>query len=243
MSSQKTKEPFSQPSRSESDALFSQISQELQIQPKKRSRWRPYFLITAFRYFSKRIAVLVLGVIALIFTVFFLTSPLDIQNVQTSKLSPGNERISFNIDHSFWANSVNASLNNSPIPVTQTDSGYYVDVSDNGVLLLEVETVSHVRSQTEIVINSIDDEAPHIQTHMQNGNEIIIYLSDGDGEGIDWDAITITNLSGQALPLTAYDPDESYIILPYPSESIYIYVPDHAGNTLTALLKPASRKE
>lgn len=243
MSPQKTKEPFSQPSRSESDALFSQISQKLQIQPKKRPRWRFYFLITAFRYFSKRIAILVLGVIALVFTAHFLTSPLDVQNIQTSKLSPGNERISFNINHSFWTNSVNASLNNSPIPVTQTDSGYYVDVFDNGILLLEVETISHVRSQTEIMINSIDDEAPHIQTHMRNDNEIIIYLSDGEGEGIDWEAITATSLSGQTLIPTAYDPDESYIILPYPSESIYIYVPDHVGNILTALLKPTSRKE
>ncbi|MCI8632143.1 MAG: hypothetical protein HFE64_01480 [Lachnospiraceae bacterium] len=231
-------------SHAESDALFRQISQQLQIQPQKRSKWRPGFVITAVRYFSPRIAMLLFVIITFTFSLLFLTSPLEAQNIAVSQSSAGSERVSFEVENSFWVKSVSASLNHAALPVTQTDAGYYVDVSANGVLLLEIETVSHVCSQTEIVIDTIDDQAPHIQRHSQNNDEIFIYLSDGDGEGIDWDAISgRSSLSDTAVSPVRYDAAAGYVVFKYPTEPIYISIPDHAGNTLTARLEPARRKE
>lgn len=221
------------------DALFNQISEKLSLSSSRRSKWRLGYTLSLTKYFLPRLFMFILFICILIGGIHFLTTPASIQNITCDSQSYEAQRISFQITHPFWIKSITASQNNSLLPVSQVDDTYYVDATENGVLLLEIETISHVRIEQEIIIDSIDDEAPHIQSHLRKGDEILIYLSDQDGAGIDWQAIqAIGQTSGTCFLPSHYDESSSFIIFPFPSEPLQITIPDLAGNYCIALLEP-----
>lgn len=227
------------PVHSDADRLFGQIAAELDLKPSPKSFRRPYRAIAATRYMLPRTSLVLMGLVIVCFLLLSLSAPAAAQDVRTSSISGNVARVDFEVERPLWIKSVSARLGNMPLPVNQSDSGYFVDVTHNGVLSLVVETISNVQSETTVVIDGLDDEAPHIDAHIREGNDIIIYLTDGEGEGVDWAGISAQGaMSRAAIQPTYYDEKAGYVVFPYPTETTYISVPDVCGNTLTAKLEP-----
>ena len=131
-------------------------------------------------------------------------------------------------------------MNDKPITVTQESyQGYAVNVQENGYLILEVKTVTGLTSSQNILIDTLDDKAPHIVSHEKNGNEVTIYLSDGDGTGVDYQRIKAYDPETlQTVLPSSFSETDGYIVFAYPKSTIYIDIPDKAGNKVTSVLKP-----
>ena len=193
------------------------------------------------RYFFKT-AVIVCGTI--LFLLFFIPGtvvPAPISDISAAPIADsGSATVNFRINSLVPLREISAVLNNKPVEVLQESyQGYSVEVEENGYLLLEVETVTGMTSSQNILIDSLDDEVPQIVKHEKSGDGIIIYLSDGDGSGIDYANITAYyQETAQPVLPTAFSETKGYVVFEYPKAAIYIEIPDKAGNKITSILKP-----
>lgn len=147
--------------------------------------------------------------------------------------------VTFQVDALFPVRDVSASLNEKTINVdTLGNNGYSIEVSENGYLLLEVVSISGIRSKQGLSIDSIDDQAPVIVSHMHTGSLIEIHVRDIGDSGVDYDGIYATTSSGMIKP-ESFDAADGLVVFPYPSEDMYITIPDKNGNRLVSLLQPA----
>lgn len=230
-------------STKDAEKLFHRISEKLDLSIPTRHPHHKAFNLLITKYYLSRFLLFLFLITMFIFSIYILTAPASVQDLNIIPISYDTQKVSFQIPNSFWIKSMTAYQNNIPLPISEDGDSYSIDVNENGVLLLEIETISHVRVQQEIIIQNIDKEAPHIESHYQNGNEIIIYLSDGNGSGIDWTQITAhTQDSNTPIFPIYYDASDGLVAFAYPKEPIQITIPDMAGNDCTALLKPVRSK-
>ena len=121
---------------------------------------------------------------------------------------------------------------------------YVVEVNKNGYLLLEVYSVTGLHSSHGMQIDSIDDQAPSITSHFESGGNIYVYLTDGEGSGVDYPSVCVSDpAAGSCCAPLYYDEQYGYVVLPYPETEVYITVPDKEGNEMTALLAPSESPE
>lgn len=219
--------------------LYDRIAADLHIQSARQSRRYAYRALVRRRYYSRRIGTaFIAGAIVLACALAYLI-PVTISNVRTDT-SDTRARISFSLDRSALVKDVSAQLNSAPVPVGQGDGYYFVDVSKNGILVLETEMVTGAHTQTDVVINSLDDAPPSIASHSREGDDILIYLTDGEGEtGVDFAAITAyePDTGAEVTPLY-YDEAEGLVAFAYPQRTVRITIPDKAGNAISAVLEP-----
>ena len=73
---------------------------------------------------------------------------------------------------------------------------------------------------------------------MHTGSLIEIHVRDIGDSGVDYDGIYATTSSGMIKP-ESFDAADGLVVFPYPSEDMYITIPDKNGNRLVSLLQPA----
>lgn len=228
----------------ESDAissreLYDRIAADLHIQSARQSRRYAYRALVRRKYYSRRVGIsLAVGVIVLLCALAYLV-PVTISNVRTDA-SGVRARVSFSLGRSALVKDVSAQLDSAPVPVGQDGDYYFVDVSKNGILVLETEMVTGAHTQTDVVIDSLDNAPPSIASHSREGDDILIYLTDGEGEtGVDFAAITAyePDTGAEVKPLY-YDETEGLVAFAYPECTVRITIPDKAGNAISAVLEP-----
>lgn len=197
----------------------------------------------ASKYFFKKAVIACCVLLLLAFFTPGTVAPAPISNVSAAPIAnAGSATVNFQVNSLIPLRDVSAHMNDKPVTVTQQSyQGYSVEVEENGYLLLEVETITGMTSSQDILIDSLDDEAPHIVSHEKSGETIIIYLTDGDGTGVDYQNITAYEAitSNPVLPSSVNETD-GYISFTYPEDTIYIEIPDKAGNKTTSILEPAN---
>ena len=228
--------------RGDSEKLLSRIMTNLDMQPKKPSARRSYREKLMARFLLPKVVLICVLLGALVLATFTVATPAGVAGVDNAELDNGAQRISFSVDKSMLLHSVSAMLNDAPVPVAHTDAeGYYVDAEENGLLILETETIVGARTTETVQVEGVDMDrtAPVITDDMRDGDAIRIYLSDGDGKGIDWAGITVVGADdGAAVGPVTFDEAEGYVCVPFPTERVYISIPDNVGNVLTAVLAP-----
>lgn len=167
--------------------------------------------------------------------------PSSITNVSAATSDDmSSASVKFSINSLIPVDRISATLNNSSLTIKEYGyQKYSVDVSENGSLLLEVYTITGLYSSQSVQIDSIDDQAPHIKKHSLDNGNIKIYLTDGDGTGVNFSTASsyVPDTGTYQKPL-AVNEEEGYVIFSYPENETYITVSDKNGNQMTAVLSP-----
>lgn len=186
---------------------------------------------------------LILGGIFLLLFLFMPGTlvPAPISNVSAVPASDSSSaQVEFKISSLIPVQQVSAQTNDHTLDLEETGyQTYSVNVKENGYLLLEVYSISGMRSSHEMKIDTIDDQEPHIVSHHREGDEVVIYFSDEGGSGVDYAAIQAYMPETDTYMLPAYyDEDAGCAAFSLPPSPAYITVPDKSGNEMTALLTP-----
>ena len=183
--------------------------------------------------FIQRIALGV-AVIFLLHTPLWFVTP-DFSVVDTTD----HGIVTYEVNTSRWVNvkSVTAQMSNQLVPVTQSDKhSYIVKPTANGELFIQVTYFNNMVSDQAFQVTGVDRQAPVVEdSHLKEG-VVTLVLSD-DNSGVDYDAISITALTGESLPVTpAMVEGKETISFPYEGGNVDIVIPDRAGNRLHLLL-------
>lgn len=192
-------------------------------------------------YHQYRMNQLFIQRIALVIAVIFLLhTPLWFVTPSFSVASNTNHGIvTYEVTTPNWASvkSVTAQMDNQFVPVTQADKhAYTVKPTANGELFIQVTYFNNMVSDQAFNVTGVDRQAPEvIDSHLKSGI-VTLVLSD-DNSGVDYDAIAITALTGESLPVTPAMVDgKETISFPYEGGNVDIVIPDRAGNRLHLLL-------
>ena len=222
-----------------SQELYDRIAKDLHIQSTRHKRRYAYRSLVRRKYYSRLVSTaLIVGALVLVCALAYLV-PVTISNLRTDE-SDTKTRVFFTLDREALVKEIHAQLDDAPVSVGQEGNYYFVDVSKNGILVLETEMVTGARTQTDVVIDSVDEEPPSIASHGRKGDSILIYLTDGEGEtGVDFAAITAYEPdTGAAVQPLYYDEAEGVVAFAYPERTVRITIPDKAGNAISAVLEP-----
>ena len=222
------------------DQLFQNIVSELELNPSlTRHSGCAYHRRFIGRYVLRGTCVLAAACLFAFCGTGFLQKPAISRVKAAPSSNAASATVTFQVDALFPVRDVSASLNEKTINVdTLGNNGYSIEVSENGYLLLEVVSISGIRSEQGLSIDSIDDQAPVIVSHMHTGSLIEIHVRDIGDSGVDYDGIYATTSSGMIKP-ESFDAADGLVVFPYPSEDMYITIPDKNGNRLVSLLQPA----
>lgn len=222
------------------DQLFQNIVSELELTPSlTRHSGCAYHRRFIGRYVLRGTCVLAATCLFAFCGTGFLQKPAISRVKAAPSSNAASATVTFQVDALFPVRDVSASLNEKTINVdTLGNNGYSIEVSENGYLLLEVVSISGIRSEQGLSIDSIDDQAPVIVSHMHTGSLIEIHVRDIGDSGVDYDGIYATTSSGMIKP-ESFDAADGLVVFPYPSEDMYITIPDKNGNRLVSLLQPA----
>lgn len=131
---------------------------------------------------------------------------------------------------------VTAMIDGHNVPVYEADSHVYsIEPSRNGQMAVSVTLMNHQTVTNFIQVNNVDAEVPVIVSNSIDENYVYLYLSDA-GSGINYEEIKAISLSGQTITPASYDTSSGCVAFDYPKESLNIYIPDNADNTLQLVL-------
>lgn len=229
--------------KKDADQMFQTLASELDLNPSlTRHSGRNYFAHFVRRRVLKAASILTVAGLLAIGGVGLTEKPAFSSVKAAPSSDSSSARVTFQVDALFPVRDVNASLNEQAVSVDALGKGgYAVDVTENGYLLLEVVSLSGMRSSQGVTIDSIDDQAPVIVSHTHAGDEIRIHVRDVGDAGIDYSGVYASGTSsGRILPESC-DASRGLIVFRYPSEDLYITIPDRNGNRLISLLQPGSQ--
>ena len=190
------------------------------------------------RYILPRLLIVCLAVVLIALAALWLLSPPRMEDMEVVE-SIDKTTVSFKVDQVLLLESVTASLDGAPVGVNwQSIGSYDVEADKNGELVITARTFTGRESQQRLTVSSIDEEPPHISSDELVDGDIHIYVTDGDGSGVNWQTLRAALAdSGEAFSLGAVNEQEGYFSFPFPDQSVRIYVEDNNGNPLTMLLQ------
>ncbi len=87
---------------------------------------------------------------------------------------------------------------------------------------------------------SADMDPPRLDRDERQGEYCYLYLTDGDGSGIDWDSLAVTDAdSGEPYPDASHDSANGCVRVKLTGASVRVTVQDHNANPLSLRLDPA----
>ena len=230
-------------SREQADSMLNDILEELRLEPARPQTEKWHFRrIALFRYLTKRAALLVCVSLAFFFFAPGTVVPASVSNVSAAPASDSSSvQIRFQVDTLIPVQEVTAQINEHSLPVeTDGHQEYEVNVEENGYLLLDVYSATGMHSSHGIEIDGIDEDAPVVVNYQADGDLILIYLSDGDGVGVDFDTITACCTdTDEALAPTWCDESSGCVAFPCMDQPVEITVADRNGNYRVLLLAPS----
>ncbi len=192
-------------------------------------------LISYSRYRKERFSFQkgLLVIILLLFCLlpFLFLSP-DIRMEADTALPSYLPSYRISVDSLLPIRSVYAEVDGQRLLVTAAENhSYTVEPRTNGTLSVTVTLVNNQYRTVTTEISSIDVTAPTCTSYIQENGVVTLTLDDADS-GVDYTGITALDADGSAVfPLSVNEADRT-AIFSAPSETLDVYVPDRAGNTL-----------
>lgn len=131
---------------------------------------------------------------------------------------------------------VTAEIDGQNVPVYETDSHVYaIEPSRNGRMNVTVTLMNHQTVTDFIDVKNVDADPPKVISNKVDQDRLYLYLSDTDS-GINYEGIRAVGLSGQEIEPESCDEASGRVVFAYPKETLNIYIPDNAENTLHLIL-------
>lgn len=190
------------------------------------------------RFLLPKVLVLCALAAALFFVVSYGLTPSQVRDVQMSG-SPEQAEAVFNVDRVLLLESVTARLNGMLVAVeNQSVGSYKISVDKNGTLVINTRTFTGRESQTELTVDCIDEEPPHISSHKLADGVMTICFTDNGGAGIDWQTLQATDMvTGESFDVAQIDEQNDLIRFTFPNDSIRFTLSDCNGNPLAVVLE------
>lgn len=200
----------------------------------------PLDVLTAYsnyrkeRFSLQRTILIVVMVLFLLLPLLFISPSFTIQSVEPgARMNPVYQ---VEVDTFMPVQRVTAMIDGHNVPVYETDSHVYsIEPSVNGHMTVAVTLLNHQTVTHFVDVENVDKEAPLVVSNNMDAENVYLYLSD-TGSGINYEGIKAVGLSGQEILPVSYDASTGCVAFAYPSESLNVYIPDNADNTLHLIL-------
>ena len=212
------------------DQLLSELQLENRISPGKKQRYRRVLLR---QYVVKHAARLACLVFAAALLAPGTVVPASVSEVSAAPASDASSvQVSFRVDGLIPVREITAQINEHSLSVESSSyQNYQITVEENGYLLLDIYSATGLHSSHSMEISGIDEEAPVVTSHQLEDGELILWISDGDGVGIDYDSITAQlEGSGAKTAPSRIDASIGCVAFPAPQQAMLITIADKNGN-------------
>ena len=236
--------PVKRLSREQADSLLNHILDDLHLKTDVEAvkRKRNFRKIVVRRHILKCTAALSCAVLLSVLLAPGAVVPASVSSVSAAPASDSSSvQVQFRVDTLIPVRDITAQINEHSLAVEESGyQSYCIVVEENGYLLLDIYSVTGMHSSHSMEISGIDDQAPVIVNHRQQDGQILLYLSDGDGSGVDYDSITAYYEDTQeAVTPVWYSEAEGCVAFMLPEHTIFITIPDKNGNYRVLSLSPA----
>lgn len=220
----------------EASKILENIFSASQVEPNSI----PLDVLTAYsnyrreRFSLQRTILVIIMILFLLLPFLFIAPIFSIES--TSPEDAPNPSYQVTLDTFMPVQRVTANIDGHNIPVYETASHIYsIEPSMNGNMTVSITLINHQTITHSVDVKNVDTEAPLVVSNSVDNENIYLYLSD-TGTGIDYKNIKAVGLSGQEFYPASYDIASGCVAFEYPPESLNVYIPDHAGNTLQLIL-------
>lgn len=132
---------------------------------------------------------------------------------------------------------VTADINGKNVPVYEAgEREFSIEPTVNGHLTVKVTLGNRQWNIKETDVSGIDIEAPVLLNDEHSGGYFNLYLTDGDGLGIDYGGIYGVLSNGTTIYPVSIDEGAGLVSFVFPDQSANFYIPDLKGNTLHLVL-------
>lgn len=196
-------------------------------------------LISYSNYRKERFAFqkFVLAAIIILFSLvpFLFVYP-EFEIVQSTDSTQYPPVYEFSLDTDFPIKSVSATLNRTPISVSQTGKkSFSLEPTENGILSVSVTLMNNQVHTAITSIDALDTKPPIYHSNSIHSGTIYLYVSD-ELSGVDYENVTAKDSEGNEVSPLGYNETNEYLVFDYPDSTLDVYVPDFAGNTLHLVL-------
>lgn len=184
------------------------------------------------RFSLKKLFIIIIIILVLLLPLLFTVPSFSIDLTEAET----NPVYQIKVNSFLPVKRVTASVNGHNIPVYETDSHLYsIEPDRNGRMTVTAVLINRQKTTHYIDVSNVDKDAPEVVSDHMDENNIYLYLSD-TGSGVNYEKIKAVSLSGKKIQPVSYDEASECVVFPLPSESVNVYIPDNADNTLHLLL-------
>lgn len=184
--------------------------------------------------FSLQKIVIIAMVLFLLLAFLFIVPSFTIHS--ETKNSEANPVYHVSVDTFMPVQRVTAIIDGHNIPVYEVDSHIYsIEPHINGRMKVAVTLINHQTVTQFVDVENVDTEAPLVVSSNMDSESVYLYLSD-TGSGINYKEIKAVGLSGQEILPVSFDESSECVVFSYPKETLNVYIPDNADNTLHLIL-------
>lgn len=185
--------------------------------------------------FSLQRLILVI-ILVLFFMLPFLFIPSAFTITADKEASAPNPTYTLEVTSPMLVKRVNASIDGRSVPVYETDAHIYsIEPAINGQMAVTVTLMNNQETTQYINVETVDLEAPAVVSNGMDSEHIFLYVSD-TGTGIDYEHVKGIDMNGKTVAPVVYDPESGCIAFQYPKDTLNVYIPDFAENTLHLIL-------
>lgn len=185
--------------------------------------------------FSLQRLILVI-ILVLFFMLPFLFIPSAFSITPDKEASAPNPTYTLEVTSPMLVRRVNASIDGRSVPVYETDSHIYsIEPAVNGQMAVTVTLMNYQETTQYIDVETVDLDPPTVVSNGMDSEHLFLYVSD-TGTGIDYEHVKGVDMNGRPVSPVVYDPESGCIAFRYPEDTLNVYIPDFAENTLHLIL-------
>ena len=179
-------------------------------------------------------------ILVLVMVLFLLLPFLFIAPFFSISLKPdsavNNPVYSVEVDTFMPVERITAAIEGRNIPVYEVASHVYsIEPTVNGKMEVAVTLVNRQTIVRHIDVMNVDLDTPDVLSNSFDEKHFYLRVSDS-GSGVNFEKIRAVSLRGEETAPLSCDEASGQIVFAYPEETLNVYIPDNADNTLQLVL-------
>lgn len=131
---------------------------------------------------------------------------------------------------------ITATIDGHNIPVYEMDAHQYsIEPAINGRMRVTVTLLNKQQTTKYIEVTNVDVTVPVLVSTKWDDDYLYLTLSDSES-GINYGKIKAVDTAGNSHTPVSYNESISQIVFAYPDDSLNVYIPDNAGNSLQLVI-------
>lgn len=185
--------------------------------------------------FSTQRTILVI-IMVLFFILPFCFIPVSFSINSETDAHAANPTFSLHVETKMPVRRVTATINGRNVPVYEVDAHVYsIEPDENGMMTVTVTLMNNQQETKSVEVSNVDVDAPLVVSNEIDNEYVYLYLSDS-GSGINYEGIQAVSLDGTVFKPAFYNEATGCVAFTYPSESLNVFIPDYADNSLQLIL-------